>query len=426
MLSEIVSMNRKAKVKLKRLMEVKKYYLSLYRCYMMMLYDKGYIDDPTVLNKNKLLKLLVEMNVNDLYTYSGKIELNSDHCLYAMAKNRDNDEIFEMLSLFFKVFKYREYCKTIDNIFEEYSFRERDINLVKTLMVAKGARVVQRSGIPFNTAVGRCISEFMTETKSIDINECIWCLALKTLGVPEEDWYKDGIFDEELSHKDEVENAKGILNGFYVVSGGKYLPLLKEWLFKHRWNYESKFKMELLGLYDYVFSSDVSEISKHIDTKLEGLKEYDILAIQDAKIYYNVPRNTFDMPFGCFSVVCSGYGEVLSDEKENIYGYTGEAYSEDYLIDEDIDFVGCPIEVQGRICYDLEQTNITYDTWFKSEGANFEFVGNADGKYCNEVYKKYKESQCDANKLVATIEIKDESDFSKTIKEAQRCIITGG
>ena len=58
MLSEVISMNRKAKVKLKRLMEVKKYYLSLYRCYMMMLYDKGYIDDPTVLNKNKLLKLI--------------------------------------------------------------------------------------------------------------------------------------------------------------------------------------------------------------------------------------------------------------------------------------------------------------------------------------------------------------------------------
>lgn len=425
MLSEIISMNRKAKVKLKRLMEVKKYYLSLYRCYMMMLYDKGYIDDPTVLNKNKLLKLLVEMNVNDLYTYSGKIELNSDHCLYAMAKNRDNDEIFEMLSLFFKVFKYREYCKTIDNIFEEYSFRERDINLVKTLMVAKGARVVQRSGIPFNTAVGRCISEFMTETKSIDINECIWCLALKTLGVPEEDWYKDGVFDAELSHKDEVENAKGILNGVYVVSGGKYLPLLKEWLFKHRWNYESKFKMELLGLYDYVFSSEVSEISKYLDTKLEGLKDYDILAIQDAKIYYNVPRDTFDMPFGCFSIVC-GYDEVLSEEKENIYGYTGEAYLEDYLLEEDIDFVGCPIEVQGKICYDLEQTDIKYDTWFKSEEANFEFVDNAVGKYSNEIYKKYKESQCDANKLVATVEVKDENDFNKAVKEALRFIAIGG
>lgn len=402
-------------------MYVKKYYLSMYRCYMMMLYDKGYIDDPTILDKQKLLKLMIEMGINDLYTYSGKVELDSSHFLFAIAKNRGNKEISEFLSLLYNVFKYREYCKTIDNIYEEYSFRAKDANVIKTLMTVKGARVVQRSGIPFNTAVARCISDFMEETKYVSINSYIWCLALKTLGIPQEDWCNDGLFDANLSHEDELANIKGILNGFYMVEGGKYLPLLKDWLFKHRWNYESKFKMELLGLYDYLFSSEVNGITDYINKKLDVLKGYEILAIQDDKIYYNVPRSSLEIPFGCFSIVC-GYDEVLSDEKENILGYTGEAYPEDYLVEEDIDFVGCPIEVQGKICYDIEQLDIKCDTWFKSEGANYEFVESQVGNTANIIYKMYKESQGNADRLVAKVSIEDESSFYDCMKKAMKCI----
>ena len=56
---DIVNAQRKTKTKLKRLLELKKYYLSMYRCYMIRLYDLGYIADPTRYNQKEIIQNLL-------------------------------------------------------------------------------------------------------------------------------------------------------------------------------------------------------------------------------------------------------------------------------------------------------------------------------------------------------------------------------
>ena len=242
-ISDVLSSNRKGKTKLKRLMEVKRYFLSMYRCYMLQMYDMNYIDDPTRFDKSQIIQNIVEMGINDLFNYSGKIELTSNHTLFAMYKNKDNDDKYKFLKTLHNILKYQEYSKKVDNLYEEFSFREKDSNVIKTTMYPKGAMIVQRSGIIFDKATARCISSFEDSTEFCTIRDGLWELAMKELGIPKEDWFVDGVLDSHLLHNEEVECIEGILNGYFVVSNGKYTDNLKSWLLSHRWNSDSKYKI---------------------------------------------------------------------------------------------------------------------------------------------------------------------------------------
>ena len=110
--------SRKQKTKLKRLMEVKRYFLSLYRCYCVMMYDKNYLRDPTRFNEKEIIKNMVDMGIDDTINHVGRVDLSSEHILFAFLKNRDNKEKSEFLELLYHMLRYREFSIKIDRVYE--------------------------------------------------------------------------------------------------------------------------------------------------------------------------------------------------------------------------------------------------------------------------------------------------------------------
>ena len=277
--------------------------------------------------------------------------------------------------------KYREYAVTVDKIYEVNKFGQSTgrAATVKIAMCNKGGNIVQKSGIPFDECLARCISELETETKTVNINETIWHLALLELGIPEEEIYNGGIFEGSFSHEEEVECVKGILSGFYPVSCGKYTKLLNDWLYSHVWNGNSLNKADTLNLYDYVFASygvEIFEVLSGIADTLSEDDDNEILAIDGANIYYNAPRTKLCVPYGVFAVACDvDCSEDFLPKCSVLDGLTGELYTEDRLIEDGINYVGCPILMHSSDTgltsyYDIEQTDVSSASWFRDQNNN--------------------------------------------------------
>ena len=302
-------------------------------------------------------------------------------------------------------------------------------------MVAKGGLITQKSGIVFDEALARCISTFDTDTHSISINEQIWALAMEELNIPEEDWEKDGLFESSLSHKEEVLCMEGILNGVFRVSG-KYSDVLKTWLYAHRWSNDAVYKADMKGLYDYIYSSRVSDIIRILNSAL--LKAYDcgytVLAIEKDKIFYNKCRTSYKMPYGIFTVMCDSDNEEFILPSVNILnGFTGEVYTENRLIEDGNSYVGCPIYLnisKGKSVafYDLEQTDIEGDSWFISNNVDISF-GSVDiinefkkGSTSYDIYQGYIDSLTNPESLIGSVRVSNYEDYISSKKEVQKKI----
>lgn len=410
------SNNRKTKTKVKHIMSLKKYYLSMYRCYLIQLYDRGYISDPTRFDELSIRKLLMELGVNIVNNW-GKIDLSSNNVLFFYYKNKNNEDVADFLLILYNVLKYREYSYKVDRIYEEYYLEDSSV-VVKTTMKIKCSMIVQQSGLTFDDCIASCIVPFENKVNKISINEDLWKLVMTELGIPKCDWYIDGIFDSSLSHEEEVMFLEHITNGEYKVSGGLYIDHLVKWLYNHKWNDGVRYKADLKGLFDYLFSTYPSEVSNLLCSKIEKLSEEKVIAIDKGSIYYISDRVDFDMPFGQFIIMCdTDCSETILSDINIVGGYTGEVYTENRLIEDGISYVGCPIYVdvsksKKEIVYDLEQTDIKGDSWFASEenmDLSFEVVDLPnpfeEGSIESQIYQGYINSLCSSDSLITNIKV---------------------
>lgn len=433
----IKNCNRKRqRVKLDYLVDLKKYYLSMYRCYSIMLYDNGYIADPTRINIPMLRKLLLELDIKGLCNNSGRVDLSSDHIMFIYCKNKEYSEKSEFLYMLYNLLKYKEYSLKIDRLYEEY-FKEDIQAYINIRMKRKGSMIVQSSGVPFDEALAYSVIDFDNVVEIVDINDTIWVLAMKELNIPESDWYKNGVFDENLTHEEEVVFVEGILNGDFKVSNGLYTDVLVNWLYNHKWNNNNRYKADLKGLFDYIFSTYPSDIYSAISVKMESISDYEdnIITIDKNLIYYKGERQYIDMPFGQFVVMCDIDGEesILPDINI-IEGFTGEVYTESRLKEDGINFVGCPIYVNlekdvYECVYDLEQTDIKCDSWFKSEDMDLSFEDNnmknpfKKDSIEYQIYQGYINSMIGSEFLISRIYVSDYNDFEKAKKAVMNKII---
>ena len=84
---DVLKIKSSNKIKVNRLLDLKKYFFSLYRCYLIQLYEKGYISDFFKLDEKELRKNIVELRINGLINYFGHIKLNTDFIKFALYKN---------------------------------------------------------------------------------------------------------------------------------------------------------------------------------------------------------------------------------------------------------------------------------------------------------------------------------------------------
>lgn len=398
--------NKKVIIKTGRLLELKRFYLSMYRYYMVKLYDNLYIDDPTRLNTKQIIQNIVELNIKGMKNISGKIQLTPEQFQYAIYKNKGAGEEVEcFLTLAYNAFLYRSYSQDIDNFYDANEFEGNTKQKVSMNLKMVGPLVIENEAYRFSCATTSCFVNSDTEVCEASLNGYVWETALKELEIPEEDWYKDGLFDKDLTHEEEVACANLIFEGKLELSG-KYGDVLIKWLQSHKWS-EKGMSMMRRGLYEYIFGAYSEEMYQSIYSifsKING-DGYQVLAICNNSVFYTKPSTLIPMPIGYFTVE-SGYEDVQMYEGNALNGYTGEVYSLDYLKEEGIIYSGCPIKLNTgcrdkNLYYDIEQVDLQCDTWFHSTGVEwefdtpetYEFSKYPEGSLEYKIYHIYKNAQ---------------------------------
>lgn len=360
--------NAKKPLNSNRVLELKQYYLSMYRYNMVKLYDLGYIDDPTIFKETQIYKNIIDLKIQGMYDLSGKIQLSTEWVSYAYHKNNSTEQQ-EFLTALYYVLKYREYSSDLDMFYETFN---KGISLQ---LYYQGSKVVTRSNVVPSRGSLMCMIQKGETLSELSIKGSIWILAMKELGIPEEDWYLDGLFDISLTHAEEVAFINILLNG-KVLLKGKYSKLLEDWLYSHKWS-DSKMTNVRKGLVDYIYVFYSDEVYKAMFDVVNSVPENTLVAIYEDTIYVRKPIQRYYIPVGYFAIE-SGYEDTLLSDSNAIYGYTGEGYLSNYLDEEGIPYIGVPVKVvhpdmSESYIYDREQVSLKTDTWFKQSNVCFAF-----------------------------------------------------
>lgn len=402
-------MNKEKTIKVERVYQLKKYYIGMYRSYLMQLYDKGFINDPTRFDIIQIRVNIVDLGISGLYNTLGELQLNLDFIKFAMCKHKDSEAIMEFLSILYNVVKYRTYSQGIDSFYEEFGFAVNDKQKISPNFRVNATKVVCGMCTPISRGVLEC---FLSDKKTVGVIDCsdyIWLKACKELGIPDKDWESNGLFIEGMSHICELESVRIILNGEVELTG-KYGKVLSDWLFSHKWKVESGIDSDSKGLFDYVFYSDMTGVFSDISSCMDRLVGYgdEVIGLVDNRIYYSKPISCYKIPIGCFMVV-SGDGDEVMPDSISMNGVTGEFYTLDYLRDEEVKYVGCPLECvyvdseSGKIdveyIYDFEQLDVRCSSYFIDEKLDYDFEGTVsydlsefDDVLERELYRMYKNS----------------------------------
>lgn len=370
------SLNKKVTIKTSRVSEVKKYYLSLYRSYMVNLYDKGYISDPTVFNTTEILRNIVDLNINHIFGVNGEVKLNNeDYIGYALCRYKDNEEVLDFLSLLYEAIKYRNISLNIDKFFDHNSFLHESKRKISLKIKQSGSSILEEYKI--DEGVLKCFKPYGTNFEFVSLNDTIYNRALLTLGI--DDISNNSLFVKGLTRDEEIKYCHLILNGL-VNLDGIYANTLIDWLNKTKWS-KDKESFYDKGLYDWLIYKKSDAMIKEQSSLLNKLIDEGktIVCMKPNGFFIIDEVSLIKFPIGLFSVVSDDNVEDQLPEINKLEGYTGEVYSLEFLEKYDLSYVGCPIELYSdsknkSIYVDKEQTELKdYISWFKHEDARLNF-----------------------------------------------------
>lgn len=376
----IKKLSGKIEVNPVKIMEIKKYYLSLYRANMVYLYDNSYISDPSTFNSKEILGNIVDMGITNIVDKTGTIRLESDFIEYAIAKNKSSDEETKnFLNLLYEAVKYKEISDNIDKFYEANSF---DIGIKKKInigIVQANSRIYYKSGIKMDEGILRCIHSGFCEYRFVSINEYVYKSALNKLGI--EDDSEESKFVSGLTRDEEVEFSNLILNGL-VRLDGEYADRLVSWLKENKWSNLDKdklFSSKREGLFNYILFIKSGEALDEQSRVLNELIDSgsNVVGMVSNGFFVEEKCEMFKFPVGVFAV--DGEKDTVLSAYNKLEGYTGEAFTLEYLRSNSINYVGSPIILyseEGELDYyiDKEQTELVNSiSWFSDYGTDLNF-----------------------------------------------------
>lgn len=378
-LCDLVSiLNKKVVVKSKRVRSVKKYYLSLYRASMIEMYDEGYISDPTRFNTSEIRRNLVDLDIKYLTDISGKVQITSEFIKYAMCRSKSDYEALRFLNSLYKAVYYKEISDNLDKFYDECGFAKGDKKKVSLNLSRSSAKITYRSGYIVDEGVLRCINSFGACFDFVSIREDIYKLALEELNLP--DTRKDSLFVMGLSRDEEIEFVRIIFDGL-VPLDGIYSKYLYSWLEKTKWSDGNRVLSQKDGLYEWVLRyrcHDVMAIQRKVSDQLDNEEKFVVSMASDGFYILGKPRK-LEYPSGMFSVAVSDSEDKFLSPRNILEGYSGEVVLEEYLIENEINYVGCPIDLyyepnKKDLFVDIEQTEFkSNDSWFKDNEVSIGF-----------------------------------------------------
>lgn len=379
-------LNKPITIPLSKIYSIKKYYLGMYRAYMVKMYDNGYISDPTRFNVDEINKNFIDLNIRHISDIKGMVRLESHFVGFIKCRNKNAEpEVTQFLSLLEKALYYKEGSSNIDKLYE--SVTKNSVKLSMKL-IKRGAFIdssKNNCGVDLiNRGVFDCISEFGYTVKHVSILEDVFKFVLEKLGIPLSDCSKDGLFIDGLTHEEELLYSDIIFDES-ISYDGLYKNVIVDWMTEHKWVVSTKRNIERNGLMWYVCYERYDEVSslqkRMLDEFYEKHKGTDVkvICMDSYHLYYVETCEDMLIPISQFVVLADEEESVLDEHP--IGGYTGEVYSVDYLTSNEIDFTGCPIVVSNGIkqieVVDVEQTELSdSESWFKSRGANLDFCGS--------------------------------------------------
>lgn len=414
----IKQVNNKVSLKDSDLMLIKKYYLSMYRAYMVQMYDKGYISDPTVFNRKEIFGNIIDFGITSSMTnVSGKLELSEERVGYALAKNKDNQDVCDFLRLLKQEVKYWGISNNIDGFYDFYGYNDKVKEKVSQNIYQAASRIQCKGSYKIDEGILRCIYGFKNTFDFVSMDGLIYERALEELGLSNDT--DKALFIEGLTKDEEIEYSRLILNGL-VTLDGKYADVLETWLKANKWS-DNKYTAKREGLYNwvlYIKSNLAIEMqSKLLNDLLDSGNQ--VVSMDSNGFYVMKPENVIDMPIGVFAVANTGDEDIVLPDINKVEGYTGEAVSVEYLMNEGIAFVGSPIELYydsktKGLFVDIEQTELAWlESWFKRNNANLTFEGESsyhegvldNGTLEDKLYKLIAESEIDSSNLIRKLDV---------------------
>lgn len=389
-------------IKVTDIMDIKRYYLSMYHRYLIEMYDLNYISDPTYLNKEEIYGNIADLGIRYLDDELGMTDLSSKAIrlakTYYLRNEPDQTDVIEFLTLLEQAIQYKEWSDNLDKMYDEGTIRKGGRKkLALKLSVGEDGLLQTNKAYKIDKAIISCITGLGANYQSVSLNADLLALAMSVLGCGCD-------FVANFTIDDTIDNLELILAGRCPLNGtdGK---ILNDWLTEYR---------EQNTLLDNLYSYLLQHCGEQIQTMLEEhmFNRKDILYGDDYTYYQKVGgTGSLEYPIGYFVLAhyCEQTGvasvsqwitgevsiqemEGILPEKNSILGYSGQVYSLEYLIASDIAFVGSPIQLfnhEGVLedYVDFEQTELYQnETLFHEYGVSLEFDGS---KPTNKPIKRY-------------------------------------
>lgn len=341
---------------------IKGYYMSMYRYFLLCLYNEGYIADPTYLDFKVIRQYIVEENIKGFNSIDGIIKISSRRALYAYYKNKDEDSK-KFLKLLEKTLRYREYCESIDNYYDEIIHKKK---LITSVFLGQ---IYISSSLKMDKATARLLSGINYTIDEVNINDYILKLIFDRIGETPEDYS----IDKDLSLAQTAELLDVIMGDSPPDTlDGKHAEKIFEWVKSHN-----------RSLISHSYTHEQQAINDKFRELVSRYSKEDVVAGYKTSLFIKRKPKVKYYPIACFRVLVdldkNGAVEEWYDDFENIYSlnqYTTELYSEKYLKTEGYRYCGVPVVYKGNLYYDREQIEMDSISWFSSNNVVYEFRVN--------------------------------------------------
>lgn len=376
-LSEFSSIkeNRGKIVKMTDLMLSKRYYLGLYHRYLIELYDKGYLSDPTIWNQEEVEQNIGDLEIEYLINEYGRV-LTDEKAVHAVRDyykaNEPQEDRDEFLSLLYKAIHYRGISSNIDNFYENSKPRVSGRRRVSLKYNGSDGEISELHNIVIDEGILKAEHGLSFTSRFTSYGKGLIKLVQEILKTDSADFVKG------FTPSQTANNLEMILKGVLPLNEeeGTAGYVLSTWFNEHRTTGLSN-----TNFWDWMHKEMPEEVLK----AKEKLICKDVISITSDGVYKESKslKSTMEYPAGHFifvryvekSGVTMAYNwyynqrfdvyelEGVLPEMNSLTGYTGQVYSADFLLTNHMEYKGVPIQLyneQGILedYIDIEQTEL--------------------------------------------------------------------
>lgn len=383
-------------IKSSSIAEIKRYYLGMYHSYLIDLYDKGYISDPTIYNIDEIKENIEDLGIDLLkgrQLTSRYISFVHD---YYTVNHKDAKDEIEFLDLLEKMHKMKEISENLDCLWEDKSIGTESKKKV-CLMLPSNQGVI-KNPYSWNIDEGVLKSAYGLgyTYRFISWGRPLLSFIKTTFKLPSLDLIKS--FNSNLL----IKHLPLILNGDVELTGkdGRVLEAFME----------KETTLNCHCLKDWLLANkgkDIDLIYKKCKVKKENVKamvEDGVYVQEIADIELPISHFIFATYDFChnkteaFRGIVKGLPEssivveTLLPKANLFLGYSGQVYSLEYLEHNKINYAGVPISLYKdektiEKYVDFEQTELaSKNTLFKEYGAVLEFTDSQDLHFPEKMY----------------------------------------